>query len=539
MTNRKILTLLIIMIIILAGCHFPGQPWVLVEITSHEDGQAVLLNEEVRIITSARSSQGIARVQLFVNGEAELEDEPPQGRPLEHIADQPWIPLTEGQAIISVLAVDRRGTVSEPFSITLNVVASLDDIETEPTPTPTIPPEELALTQTAQAGCTNSASFLEHVTIPINTQVSANTNFTKIWRVNNNGTCDWAGYQLVRTSGEVMGANSPQALPVVTAGSNADIVVNMVAPATPGTHTAVWRIQAGDSSLFGPELTVTIIVPDRPTDTPVPTATFTSTPTKPPPATPTMPPPATPTIPPPATPLPISVQQFIEEISISPNTTENRTVTCPAGSVVVSGGFSHQSGIRIWESMKDGNGWRVYGTNSQASARSLTITATCLFNSGGSSSQVSTKQNVTPNDFTRITATCPSGSLVTGAGWSIGNNTAVQVYHSNKLDNGWQMYVNNPSGDNPQVTLYAVCLSGVSGITTQEVNPDNVVPANNTANAQKLCPAGTFVTGGGFVLDKELTLFNTTKELNGWINYAANTTGSEKRFDTYAVCYKP
>jgi hypothetical protein len=49
---------------------------------------------------------------------------------------------------------------------------------------------------------------------------------------------------VVHTSGDLMGANSPKTLPVVKAGANADIVVDMVAPGTPGTHSAIWRIQA-------------------------------------------------------------------------------------------------------------------------------------------------------------------------------------------------------------------------------------------------------------------------------------------------------
>ena len=138
--------------------------------------------------------------------------------------------------IVSVLAVDRKGTVSDPFSITLNVVSSIEDIEISSTPTPTPSAEEFAQTQTAQAICTNSASFVTHVTIPESTQISTNVNFTKIWRVNNNGSCDWIGYQLVHSGGDHMGAVFPKALPVVKAGSNADLVIEMTAPSQPGTH---------------------------------------------------------------------------------------------------------------------------------------------------------------------------------------------------------------------------------------------------------------------------------------------------------------
>jgi hypothetical protein len=546
---NKILTLLMVGTIILAGCHFPNTPWVLAEITNYDDGDAVVQYEEVSIITQARSSHGIDKVELYINGELDHVAQPPLGKPQEYIADLPWIPFTEGQAIISVIAIDRRGNASDPFSIILQVVPSIQDIDADPTPTPTISPEEMALTQTAQASCTNSATFVSHVTIPINAFVTANANFTKIWRVNNNGTCDWSGYQVVHTSGDRMGANSPKALPVVKAGANADIVVDMVAPGTPGMHSAVWRIQAANGSGFGPELPITINVPEVPTDTPTPTATFTFTPTITSSPTRTSTPTPTPTRT--ATPAPtptrtatptsllINVQQFSEQINIPPNTTANKTVECPAGSIVVSGGYSHQLGIRVWHAMKDGNGWRIFANNIHGSARKLIVTTTCIFNSGGTSSQTFKQENINANGTTQLTTTCPSGSVVTGGGWVLGNNTAVRILQSSKAGNGWQITVGNASSETPLVNVYAICLSGVSGSTSQAQSTENKVPPNGTANAEQLCPTGSHVTGGGFTLNSDLTLYNTSKAQNGWVNFVSNAANTERSFDTFAICYSP
>jgi len=127
----KPLTFVLLAVIILTSCHFPGTPWVLVEITSHEEGQSVVQYEETRIITEARSSQGIDKVELYINGELEHIDEPPMGFPRDFTADQPWMPVAEGEVIISVIAIDRRGTASEPVSITLKVVETEDDIDTD------------------------------------------------------------------------------------------------------------------------------------------------------------------------------------------------------------------------------------------------------------------------------------------------------------------------------------------------------------------------------------------------------------------------
>ena len=527
----KPLTFVLLAVIILTSCHFPGTPWVLVEITSHEEGQSVVQYEETRIITEARSSQGIDKVELYINGELEHIDEPPMGFPRDFTADQPWMPVAEGEVIISVIAIDRRGTASEPVSISLKVVETEDDIDTDLTPTPTLSPEDIALTQTAQASCTNSATFVEHVTIPLNASVRANSNFTKIWRINNNGTCDWSGYRVAHTSGNIMSANSPKSLPVVNAGANADIVVDMVAPETPGSHSAIWRIQGPDGTFFGPDLPISINVPELPTDTPEPTPTFTATPTLTPIPTATR----TPT----ATRPPLNVQQISEQITIPQNNTENRTVNCPSGSVVVSGGFSHQIGVRVWQSMKHGNGWRVYATNNHTSSRTITITATCLFNSGGASDQTITTENANPNDFTLINTTCPAGSIVTGGGWKIGENSPIQIFHSSQSGNGWQIEVNNPTSNRPEINIYAICLSGVSGRTTQEESLNNIVPPNETGDVEKLCPSGTFVTGGGFNMDLALDLYNSSIFQNGWVISVRNPTGEERRLDTFAICFSP
>ena len=40
-------------------------------------------------------------------------------------------------------------------------------------------------------------------------------------------------------------------------------------------------------------------------------------------------------------------------------------------------------------------------------------------------------------------------------------------------------------------------------------------------------------------MDRELNLYNTTKQGNGWINHVTNPTGVDKRLDTFAICYTP
>ena len=508
------------LILLLAGCNLPGRTSVTITISSHENGQAILLGQETRIISAAAASRGIESVELYINGELLETAQPPEGNPEEFIADQPFTPTAEGNVIISVLATDTRGNQSQPVSIALQVVQSLE-ASPEATITPT--PEGLEQTQTASVGCTNAATFVSDLTIPANTVLTAGANFTKIWRVNNAGSCDWVGYQLVHASGDLMGASSPQAIPLVNAGANGDLSIELTAPGAPGTYTATWRMRASDGSVFGPDLTITIIVPQLPTNTPNPTATFTPTVT------------VTPT----ATLEPVSVTQEGTSSALNPGQTVSPSISCPAGSVVVSGGYAANQGVRVWHSKMVDNGWQIYAYNTTGVSKQVNVYAVCLHNSGGTTNLYWDTKNITPNDITHITQACPAGSLVTGGGWVLGTNADISIYNSSKSGNGWQIYVYNAGGTSSQVNVYAICLSGVSGTTESISDTGNTVPANDIEHVAVQCPNGSYVTGGGFSTNLEVTIYNETVTGNSWNEYGRNNVGTSKTLNGYAICYTP
>jgi len=536
--NRK-LSLILLCILTLTSCNLPGRSQVNIAITSPVQGQPLINNQETRIKSLSMSTRGIQSVELYINGVLLHTDTPPAGNPNEYTSDQPWIPTQVGNVVISVVAIDTKNNRSEPFSISIQVVPAVSDIGVTPTPTLTTTPEGLPQTQTAQVGCTNDASFVQDVTIPINSYLTAGSNFTKIWRVTNTGSCDWIGYQLIHISGELFGTSSPQALPMVSAGNNADIALEMVAPSSPGTYSAVWRIKAEDGTIFGPELLMTIVIPQLPTltSTSTPTSTATITPTFTKTITPTHTITVTPTIT--KTTPPLTVEQIHVQLPIPPNSSEHTTVSCPYGSVVVSGGFAAGNAIRVWHFMKDGLGWRIHATNSSSSERLLNVYATCLYNSGGSVSQELNQVHINPNGNTNLKADCPSGSVVTGGGWVIGTSDSVRLYNSSQYGNAWQIWVENSASNSPLINVYAICLSGVSGSTSQTSASSVTIPGSNTGYAIASCPSGALVTGGGFALQDDLEVYNTTMYQDDWINYARNTSGDNRTMFTYATCYSP
>ena len=521
--SRSILVGLLIALIILSlsGCNFPSRSKVGIEITTPGDGQSVVLGQEVRIISLARSTKGIESVELFINGELLSVNSPPSGKPDEFTSDQPWIPTQTGDVVISVVAKDSKGNASEPVSILVQVVQSISEVAETPTPTITATSETVPQTptQTEEGACTKSASYIEDITIPDNSVLAPGSSFTKIWRIRNTGTCDWVSYQFIHASGDLMGSSSSQALPVISSTSVADISVDLVAPSSPGTYTTSWRIRASDGTVFGPELFLTIIIPQPPTNTPNVTVTPTVTPT--------------------ATTGPLSVQQVSETVSIPGGGTEHKTVTCPAGSVVVSGGFATSVDVRVWHQTMDGNGWRIYATNTNTANRQIEIYAHCLHNSGGTTEWTYEHVNINANSYTHLTATCPAGSVVTGGAWVIGTDEDIQLYNSTPSGNGWQIFVNNYGPSTPQVNVYAICLSGASGSTSTEINNTGVIPPGDYEILTEECSGGTYATGGGFILNLGSVLYNTSLAGNSWKNSVRNDTAVQKVLKTYAICYAP
>jgi uncharacterized protein YkwD len=107
---------------------------------------------------------------------------------------------------------------------------------TLPTPIPptlTLTPDPLTPASTSET-CTDGALFVEDVTIPDNTNLSQGEGFTKTWKLQNSGTCDWTGYTVAFASGDRMDAPDSVPVPETPANSSVEISVDLTAPATDG-----------------------------------------------------------------------------------------------------------------------------------------------------------------------------------------------------------------------------------------------------------------------------------------------------------------
>jgi Tol biopolymer transport system component len=135
---------------------------------------------------------------------------------------------------------------------------------------------------TAAPSCSAGGTLSADVTVPAGTQFPGPASFTKVWRIQNSGSCAWppAGYALRFSAGEPLGG----ALQIPTSGAiqpgaTVDLALPLTAPAEPGAHSGSWIVvDALGRPIPGPDgnpLTLTaeieVLAPDA---APLPSALY-------------------------------------------------------------------------------------------------------------------------------------------------------------------------------------------------------------------------------------------------------------------------
>ena len=129
---------------------------------------------------------------------------------------------------------------------------------------PTASPMSDPLIPTATPSCRDEAVFIEDVTYPDNTRLTAGEKFTKTWKIQNTGTCTWTGYTIAFVSGDKMEAPNSLPVPETKANSTVDVSIDLLAPSDDGAYTGNFELRdaEGESLPLGTEPTfwVKIIV---------------------------------------------------------------------------------------------------------------------------------------------------------------------------------------------------------------------------------------------------------------------------------------
>jgi hypothetical protein len=289
-TAQTPLALCVCVALLLAGCRIGAEPSepVSINITAPTNNAIVPVGRPVHFAVSATAQDGVARIELSVNGTlVAVSNSPTPTNQYDAIIS--YTPLNAGPLNIIVRAFDKKNTASAPVGLSLQ--AALDGI---PSPATTgiataatdQPPRSTPTTVpgvSGPGGCILNAQFIADVTVPDGATIPLGDSFIKTWRVRNSGTCAWDNqYKLVFASGNQLGAPGSVVLSPTASGDVTDVSVPMQAPSTgTGSLTGVWRFAAPDNTIFGNRLTVVITLPaPPPTPTPtLPPPTATPTPT--------------------------------------------------------------------------------------------------------------------------------------------------------------------------------------------------------------------------------------------------------------------
>jgi uncharacterized protein YkwD len=127
---------------------------------------------------------------------------------------------------------------------------------TTPIP-PTASPSSVPLTPSPTPSCRESALFVEDVTYPDNTRLTAGEKFTKTWKLQNTGNCKWTGFTVVFVSGDKMEAPDSVPVPETEANSPVEISIDLVAPSDDGAYAGNFELlnAEGESIPLGTEPT--------------------------------------------------------------------------------------------------------------------------------------------------------------------------------------------------------------------------------------------------------------------------------------------
>ena len=156
-----------------------------------------------------------------------------------------------------------ESAMSTAVALTVEAQMFPEGVPISPSPAPTSSPLPLATLpavtatgtsapQVAAGNCTASASLVGE-TYPDGTIVQPGETFTKVWQIQNNGTCTWdSTWQLIFHSGDLLDGltvyNFPQP---AQSGQIVDVPVILKAPAENGTYTGEWMLKSPWGQSFG------------------------------------------------------------------------------------------------------------------------------------------------------------------------------------------------------------------------------------------------------------------------------------------------
>ncbi len=154
-----------------------------------------------------------------------------------------YLPMVSGDRDASVAGNENPSTDNSPQATSTPVPTSTR------TPTATRIPDTLTPTT---APCL-AAKFIDDINVPPGSKFTGGSKFTKIWRVQNVGSCAWySTYTMVLVSGDGMGGGSDTTINAAVApGQTVDLMIDLTAPKNNGRYKSGWMLYNLAGQVFG------------------------------------------------------------------------------------------------------------------------------------------------------------------------------------------------------------------------------------------------------------------------------------------------
>jgi len=260
---------------------------------------------------------------------------------------------------------------------------------------------------------------------------------------------------------------------------------------------------------------------------------------------------------------PVSVKGITTQIVTATATapaadTGEAEATCPAGDLLLSGGYVINGTSTDWriydDAPLDGTTWLVEPVNFAAQPLNFTAYAVCASSvpgkkgiSGYSTSTVQQSADVPANQTGDAGAACPSGQLLTGGGYDVFNVSANwSIYTDSPLnDQTWNVEIDNEVPVPTTFDSYAICLGKanskpVTKLAISVADTAATVAANSVQAADVSCGPKSLMTGGGYVIDsvgQDWSIqASAPVSANDWRVQAADLDSFSRGFDSFALC---
>lgn len=173
-------------------------------------------------------------------------------------------PTLDAAAGTPTISVEIQITAQPEITITPLGLGTLAPVPGAGVPTLTSIPTQSSTGGQPVVTCNNFA-FVADITVPDGTVFKPADKFTKVWRLQNTGTCPWdQGYVFKWVAGAGMGSSNSYAFNDtnrrVAAGATADVDIFMFAPDQEGEYTGNWTMFNDQGQQFGYWVTVNIKV---------------------------------------------------------------------------------------------------------------------------------------------------------------------------------------------------------------------------------------------------------------------------------------